>query len=60
MCDSMDEFAELLESAIEPDPPSHLRDGGVIRTGFSEQLDHLRSISRDGQSWLKELSENTN
>ncbi|MEK7995536.1 MAG: DNA mismatch repair protein MutS, partial [Planctomycetota bacterium] len=33
--------------------PSHLRDGGVIRAGFSQELDHLRSISRDGQSWLR-------
>ena len=52
-CDSMDELADLLEAAIEPEPPSHLRDGGVIRTGFSEELDRLRSISRDGQSWLR-------
>jgi len=52
-CDSMDELADLLESAIEPEPPTHLRDGGVIRTGFSEELDRFRSISRDGQSWLK-------
>jgi DNA mismatch repair protein MutS len=52
-CDSMDELAELLESAVEPEPPSHLRDGGVIRAGFSEELDRLRSISKDGQSWLR-------
>jgi DNA mismatch repair protein MutS len=52
-CDSMDELADLLESAIVPEPPSHLRDGGVIKTGFSEELDRLRSISKDGQSWLK-------
>jgi len=52
-CDSMDELADLLEVAIEPQCPSHLRDGGVIRTGFSEELDHLRSISKDGQSWLR-------
>ena len=52
-CDSMDELADLLEAAVEPEPPSHLRDGGVIRTGFSEELDRLRSISRDGQSWLR-------
>jgi len=52
-CDSMDELADLLEAAIEPEPPSHLRDGGVIRTGFSEELDKHRSISRDGQSWLR-------
>ncbi len=52
-CDSMDELAGLLESAIEPDCPTHLRDGGVIRSGFSQELDRLRSISTDGQSWLR-------
>ncbi len=52
-CDSMDELADLLDSAIEPDCPTHLRDGGVIRGGFSQELDRLRSISRDGQSWLR-------
>ena len=62
-CDSMDELAELLESAIEPDCPTHLRDGGVIRAGFDEKLDSLRSISKDGQSFLqnyqKEQSQRT-
>jgi len=52
-CDSMDELADLLESAIEPNCPSHLRDGGVIKKGFDEELDRLRSISKDGQSWLR-------
>jgi len=51
-CDSMDELAELLEAAIEPDCPPHLRDGGVIRAGFDEQLDLLRSVSKDGRTWL--------
>jgi DNA mismatch repair protein MutS len=62
-CDSMDELANLLESAIEPNCPANLRDPGVIRNGFSAELDRLRSISRDGQSWLrqyqKEQSERT-
>ncbi len=52
-CDSMDELADLLEAAIIPEPPTHLRDGGVMKAGFSEKLDRLRSISRDGQSWLR-------
>jgi DNA mismatch repair protein MutS len=52
-CDSMDELADLLEAAIELECPTHLRDGGVIKTGFNQELDRLRSISRDGQSWLK-------
>ena len=62
-CDSMDELAELLESGIEPNCPTHLRDGGVIRSGFNEKLDSLRSISKDGQSFLqnyqKEQSQRT-
>jgi len=53
-CDSMDKLADMLEAAIEPDCPTHLRDGGVIRNGFDEKLDRLRSISKDGQSWLKQ------
>jgi DNA mismatch repair protein MutS len=56
-CDSMDELAELLDSAIVPEPPSHIRDGGVIRAGFDAQLDRLRSISRDGRSWLAEFQQ---
>ena len=51
-CDGMDELADLLEAAIEPDCPSHLRDGGVIRDGFDEQLDELRAISQGGRDWL--------
>ncbi len=54
-CDSMDELANLLEAAIRPDCPTHLRDGGVIRAGFDEKLDSLRSISKDGRSWLAEF-----
>jgi DNA mismatch repair protein MutS len=56
-CDSMDELATLLEKAIEPECPSHMRDGGVIRTGFNEELDHLRSISKDGRTWLADYQQ---
>jgi DNA mismatch repair protein MutS len=56
-CDSMDELAELLEKAIEPDCPAHLRDGGVIKAGFDAELDRLRSISRDGRTWLADYQQ---
>ena len=52
--DPMDELADLLDLSIEPECPSHIRDGGVIRKGFSEELDKLRSISTDGKSYLAE------
>lgn len=52
-CDDMPELTTLLEKAIEPECPSHLRDGGVIRSVFNNELDQLRLISKDGQSWLR-------
>jgi len=56
-CDSMDALADLLDSAIERQPPLHIRDGGVIRVGFDAELDRLRSISKDGRSWLAEFQQ---
>jgi len=46
--------AELISRAIHPDAPATLRDGGVIAEGFDEELDRLRRIGADGQSWLAE------
>ncbi len=51
-CDAMEDLTDLLERAIDPSCPNHLREGGVIRSGFSADLDHLRSISRDGRTWV--------
>ena len=48
----LDEPAELIARAIDPDCPSVLRDGGVIAPGYHEDLDRLRRIGSDGQSWL--------
>ncbi len=50
----LDGAAELIERAIDPDCPNVIRDGGVIRDGYSGDLDRLRSIQTDGQSWLSE------
>ena len=48
----LDAPAGLIDRAIDPDCPNVLRDGGVIASGFDEQLDRLRQIGTDGQSWL--------
>jgi DNA mismatch repair protein MutS len=55
--EAMPELAGLVASAIEPEAPNHLRDGGVIKAGYNEQLDRLRSISRDGQSWMTQYQQ---
>jgi DNA mismatch repair protein MutS len=46
--------AELIARAIDPECPNVIRDGGVIAAGYDEELDRLRRIGDDGQSWLAE------
>ncbi len=45
-------LADLLHRAIRPEPANNLREGGFIADGFDDELDRLRSIRRDGHSWL--------
>ncbi len=52
--EGLDGPAELIARAINPDCPNVVRDGGVIARGFHEELDRLRRIGQDGQSWLSE------
>ena len=58
LIDKLHDFSELtglLEKALVDEPPAHLRDGGIIRDGWSEQLDELRSAMRDGKDWIVKL-----
>jgi DNA mismatch repair protein MutS len=55
--DCLPELSQVLESAIEADCPNHLRDGGVIKTGFNSELDELRSISKDARAWLAQYQQ---
>jgi DNA mismatch repair protein MutS len=48
----LDEPAALIARAIDPDCPNVVRDGGVIAAGHCEELDRLRRVGHDGQSWL--------
>ena len=50
--DTLDDIRALIEDSIALDPPIGLRDGGLIRAGHDQALDELRSIGRDGKSWL--------
>ena len=46
------EQATFLVGAINLDPPPHLREGGVIASGFDAELDRLRDIAVNSQQWL--------
>jgi len=49
------DVVELISEAIEEQPPSSLSDGGVIRQGFSEDLDSLRLASKNAKQYLANL-----
>ena len=50
--DMLDDVASLIEEAIHEDPPVSIKDGGIIREGYREDLDRLVTLSRDGKSWI--------
>jgi DNA mismatch repair protein MutS len=60
ICQQLHDFTELSQmfsQALAEEPPAALKDGGIIRDGFSPELDELRSISRDGKGFIARLQE---
>ncbi len=51
------DLTTLLSSALADEPPANLRDGGIIRDGWSPELDELRNASRGGKDWIARLQE---
>src|SRR5579863_8969065 len=52
-----EEVINLIEHAIVEDPPTSTSDGGVIRAGFSSELDQIKHTSQNGQQWIAELEQ---
>jgi DNA mismatch repair protein MutS len=51
------DLTTLLSTALTDEPPANLRDGGIIRDGWSPELDELRNASRGGKDWIARLQE---
>ncbi|RLC44346.1 MAG: DNA mismatch repair protein MutS [Candidatus Coatesbacteria bacterium] len=51
----LDEVAKLIESALVDDPPRVITDGGLIREGYSEELDRLKASISDSVEWIASL-----
>jgi len=54
---TMPEFVRTIDQALVDDPPLVIRDGGIIRDGFHDELDELREASRGGRQWIQSLEE---
>ena len=56
-CDALTEIFSLIDAAIVEDPPISIREGGMIRDGFDQDIDMLRKAKTEGKQWLAALEE---
>jgi len=47
----------LIDSAIVNDPPSTLKEGGIIKKGYNEELDSIKEDSLNAKKWISNLEE---
>ncbi len=55
--DGLEDLFQLIKQSICEDPPVTIREGGIIREGFDEDIDRLRRAKTEGKSWLAQLEE---
>ena len=55
--DTLEDLAELIDRAIVDEPPFSVREGGIIKDGYNEDIDKLRSIMKDGKYWISKIEE---
>ena len=51
------DLVDLLEKSIDENPGLTIRDGGIIKDGYNQDLDEYRTISRDSKKLLQEMEE---
>ncbi len=53
--DPLKDLCALTEQAIADDPPIAMKEGGIIKEGYNEEVDKLRHAKSDGKEWLAKL-----
>lgn len=55
--DTLSDIRELIDHAIEDEPPVSLKDGGVIKKGYNSMLDELKDIQTNAKGYLAEIEQ---
>ena len=55
--DPLEDIHNLLEDSIIEEPPLAIKEGGIIKEGFKEDIDKLKRAKTEGKQWLMELEE---
>ena len=53
--DVLEDICSLIEASIVDEPPIAIKDGGLIKEGYNEEIDRLRHAKTDGKQWLLNL-----
>lgn len=53
--DSLEDIFKILQDAFVDEPPFSVREGGMIREGYSEQVDKFKNALTNGKTWLADL-----
>ena len=53
--DELQDIYQLIEKAIVDDPPMTIKEGGIIKLGYDEEIDKLKTAQTEGKSWLVQL-----
>ena len=53
--DPLEELCDLVERAIQEEPPLAMKEGGIIKDGYNEEVDRLRKAKSEGKNWLADL-----
>ncbi len=48
-------LAKFIDNAVTDDPPTSVREGDLIKTGFREKVDKLRTAKEAGEEWISKL-----
>ena len=55
--DPLEDLCALIQKAIVDDPPIAMKEGGIIKDGYHEEVDRLRTAKSNGKEWLARLEE---
>ena len=55
--DALEDVHALISKAIVDEPPMIVREGGIIKEGYNEEVDKLRQAKTEGKNWLAQLEE---
>ena len=53
--DELQDIHELIEKSIIEDPPMTIKDGGIIKMGYDEEIDKLKTATTEGKNWIIKL-----